>query len=104
MMDNNDIQSKNIWLKRGDEIVGLHAIGYREPYTFKVIDLDGSTTEHNSDFMELEKWGNEYNQDFKMIGRGSFRIFDLTIDHTAKAFEEDGWIRFYGPENKYEEK
>jgi len=93
----DDLDSRDIWLRKGDQIVGLHAIGYAEPYEFDVHHLEGSTERIKTDFMELEKWGNEYNQQFQMIGRGSFRIFDLTLEHTAKAFEEEGWVRFEGP-------
>lgn len=94
-----DLDSKDIYLRKGSEIVGLHAVGNREPYTFTVMNLDGSEYGVTTDFMELDKWGNEYSEDMKMIGRGSFRVFDLTIDHTAQAFEEEGWVRF----NPYEE-
>ncbi|PWU11643.1 MAG: hypothetical protein C5B47_00615 [Verrucomicrobia bacterium] len=89
-----DLDSKDIYLREGDRIVGLHAIGYAEPTELKVHEFDGSTTIVKTDFIELEKWGNNYNEKLEKIGRGSFRIFDLTIEHTAKAYEEEGWVRF----------
>ncbi len=92
-MDDN-MQSKDIYLRKGREVVGLHAIGYAGPYEFDLQELDGSIQKIKTDFMELEKWGNEYDANFKMIGRGSFRVFDLTIEHAAKEFESDGWVRF----------
>lgn len=97
-MGMENLDAKNIYLKKGEEIIGLHAIGHAEPYEFDLHELDGTVTRVKTDFMELEKWGNEYDANFKMIGRGSFRIFDLTLEHTAKAFEEDGWVRIKGPE------
>lgn len=95
-----DLNSKNIYLAKDGQIIGLHAIGHAEPYEFDVQEFDGTVTRVKTDFMELEKWGNEYNDKFEMIGRGSFRIFDLTLEHTARAFEEDGWVRIKGPEEK----
>lgn len=94
-MDDIQFDSKDIYLKSPKgEIVGLHAVGHKEPYTFTLRHLDGKEEQITTDFMELEKWGNEYDENLIMQGRGSFRVFDLTIEHTAKAFEEDGWIRF----------
>lgn len=90
----DEVASKDIWLRKEDEIVGLHAIGYPEEHEFNLHHLDGSVERIKSDFVELEKWGNEYNQQFQMIGKGSFRVFDLTLEHAARAFEEDGWVRF----------
>lgn len=84
-------------IKKGDEIIGLHAMDYEEPYEFTLTHIDGSSEIIKTDFMELEKWGNEYNKNSEMIGRGSFRLFDLTIEHSAKAFEDEGWTRFEGP-------
>lgn len=89
-----DFDSKDIYLRKGDEIFGLHAIGYNEPYEFDLIDLNGSTTRIKTDFTEIEKWGNEYDKDFNMIGRGSFRVFGITLDHAAQEMEADGWVRF----------
>lgn len=91
---NFQFDSKNIYLKKDDQIVGLHAVGHAEPYTFTLRHLDGTEEEITTDFMEIEKWGNEYTPDYEIKGRGSFRVFDLTIEHTAKAFEEEGWVRF----------
>lgn len=93
----DDLDSKNIYLRKDNEIIGLHAVGYRTPYVFDVVELDGTRNQVETDFMELEKWGNHYNEEFERIGRGSFRIFDATIEDTAKEFENDGWIKFEGP-------
>lgn len=90
----NDLDIKNIYLTKNEEIIGLHAIGHSEPHEFDLIHLDGSRERIKTDFMELEKWGNEYDSKGNMLGRGSFRIFDLTLEHSAKEFEKEGWIRF----------
>lgn len=85
--------SKDIYLTKDGQIIGLHAIGHNEPYEFKLVHLDGTEELIKTDFMEIEKWGNQYNSNGQMIGRGSFRIFALTLEHAAKEFEEDGWTR-----------
>lgn len=91
---NDDFDSKNIYLKKDDQIVGLHAIGISGPYTCHLHKVDGTIEVIQKDFNELEKWGNEYTPDYKIKGRGSFRVFDLSIEDTAKAFEDEGWVRF----------
>lgn len=96
----DDLASKDIYLRKGDQIVGLHAVGHAVPCEFDNHELDGSITRIKTDFFEIEKWGNNYNEKLEMIGRGSFRIFDLTLEHTAKAYEEDGWVRFVPGETK----
>lgn len=93
-MIDSDLDEKNIYLTKGDRIIGLHAVGYKEIYTYEVLELDGSISQFTTDFLEIHKWGNEYDKNFKMIGRGSFRIHSATIDIIAKELEEDGWIRF----------
>lgn len=93
-----DLDSKDIYLKKGTQIVGLHAIGHKEEYQTQVQHLDGTFETVNMDFMELEKWGNRYDENLNMIG-GSFRIHDLSIDDTEQAYLEDGWVRFT-PEEK----
>lgn len=87
----DDLDCKNIYLRKGSEIVGLHAVGHKGPYECVVKDLDGTESLFTSDFMELEKWGNVYNEKHEMLGRGSFRIFSRSIEHEAKEFEAEGW-------------
>ena len=89
----NNLDSKDIYLKKNNEIIGLHAIGHNEEYTVKIVELDGSSRLEKLNFIELEKWGNKYDQDLNMIG-GSFHVFDLSIEKTAQEFELDGWTRF----------
>lgn len=95
----NDLDTKDIYLTKDGEIVGLHAVGYKEPGQLTVYNLDGTTFTISTDFVEHEKWGNEYDSNFKAIGRGSFRVFELTLEHAAKGLEEDGWVRIPGPKN-----
>ena len=91
-----EVESKDIYLKSPQgEIVGLHAIGHIDPdYEMRVQELDGSVIVIKPGFVEYEKWGNEYDNEYNMLGRGSFRVFDLTLDHAAKCWEDDGWVRF----------
>lgn len=91
-MDNFDY--KDIFLKKDKEIIGLHAVGHHELHIITVVGLDGERFEIETDFMELEKWGNEYDENLKMIGKGSFRVFSLTLEHAAEEMELDGWVRF----------
>lgn len=88
-----DLDTKNIYLKKDRKIIGLHAIGHKEEYEIEIIELDGSSINRTLDFMALEKWGNEYDENYNMIG-GSFRIFDICIEDTAKELEADRWVRF----------
>jgi hypothetical protein len=90
-MDNLD--SKDIYLKKNGEIIGFHAVGHKGPHTYTVVHLDGTEESKTSDFMALETWGNEYSDEFQMLGRGSFRVF-VDIEDAAKEMESDGWVRF----------
>ena len=74
--------------------MGLYSEGIEVPYEYELHELDGTITTKISNFQPYQSWGNEYTPDFKMKGKGSFRIFDLDIEDTAKAFEEEGWVRF----------
>jgi hypothetical protein len=85
--------SLDIYLRKNNEIVGLHAYGHAWPSEYDVQELDGTLTRNTSNFTAYEQWGNEYNEKFEMIGRGSFRVFG-DIEETAKEFEADGWTRF----------
>jgi hypothetical protein len=75
--------ARNIYLKLNDEIVGLHAIGY----------------EHEGVFDQVDVWGNVYDEDHNMLGRGSFRVHN-DIEVEAKSWEADGWSRYDGPRKK----
>src|SRR3989442_381436 len=93
----NGLQEKSIYLKKDKEIIGLHAIG--EPDSeWNLIKLDGSRVGQKG-FKQHEQWGNHYDENHNMLGRGSFRIFD-DIEETAKELEIDGWIVYEGPKVK----
>lgn len=86
-----DMDSKNIYLRKGSEIIGLHAIGENNS-EWTVSEFDGSETLHKG-FKAWESWGNEYNEDLQMIGKGSFRVFG-DIDVVAEQFISEGWEAF----------
>lgn len=75
--------SRDVYLTKDGEIVGIHAIG----------------DEHEGQFYQMEIWGNVYNEDHEMQGRGSFRVFD-TLENEVKNWEADGWVRRDPPKPK----
>lgn len=76
---------KDVYLKKGSQIVGIHAVG----------DFDPTT----NTFYPMEVWGNEYDDEHNMLGRGSFRVFD-SMENEVKNWEADGWVRYEGPKKK----
>lgn len=90
---------KDIYLKKGEDIVGLHAIGEKDA-VWTAIDIHGNRSEQKG-FMQHEQWGNEYDDNHKMLGRGSFRIFG-DIEEAAIEMEKDGWVSYEGPKRKEE--
>lgn len=81
----------NIFLRKDDEIVGLHCIGEKDK-DYEVMELDGTITQRHG-FLAEESWGNYYDEDYNIKGRGSFRVFE-DIEILAEEFEADGWVRF----------
>lgn len=74
MSDDDFFESKDIFLKKDDEIIGLHATGYMD---------------ENSQFQSMEAWLNVYDLNRKFLYSAA-RIFgDLEIE--AEALEKDGW-------------
>lgn len=88
------LDSQDIYLQKDGRIIGLHAIGYNTLYDCELVEIDGTSKMIKMDFMALQKWGNEYNQEMKVLPLGSFHVFDLTIRHAAQDLEKDGWVRF----------
>lgn len=81
----------NIYLKHPSEgIIGLHSVGLKDQI-WTEIDTDGVETQRLG-FKSIESWGNEYTSDFKLKGRGSFRIFQ-NIDDLAASLEREGYVR-----------
>lgn len=91
------LSSKDIYLKKDGEIIGLHAYGEKDS-EWTVQNLDG-TRETVKGFNQYEQWGNYYDENHKMVGRGSFRIFG-DIEEVAEDLEKDGWISYEGPTRK----
>lgn len=75
--------ARDVYLKKDSQIVGIHAIGE---------EFDGQ-------FMQMEIWGNEYDENHQMLGRGSFRVFG-ELEREAQDWEADGWVRYEGPKRK----
>lgn len=73
------------------EIWGLFEIGEKDSH-WQQINLDGSV-EDKTGFRAYERWGNEYDAQMKMIGRGSFRIH-TDIDEVAEDLIKEGWVKF----------
>lgn len=92
--------SKDRYLTKDGIIIGIHAIGHAGPYEYELFGLDGSSTFIKSDFEVYEIWGNEYNEDHKMLGRGSFRVHTRDFDQVIKELEEDGWVKREAPKRK----
>jgi hypothetical protein len=87
-MIKDDLDLKDIYLRKDNEIIGLHSIGYADPYEYTLVELDGTEIQKKTDFMPLETWGNRYNENYEMVG-GSFRVHQF-IEDEAKEFEADG--------------
>lgn len=85
------LDSKDIYLRKGTEIIGLHTVGVNNS-EWTVTNLDGSETLHKG-FQAYDTWGNEYNEDLQMTGRGSFRVFS-DIDIVAEELIAEGWEAF----------
>lgn len=91
--------SKDAYLTKEGTIIGIHAFGEPGPYEWIEVALDGTETKKQSNFMQAEIWGNEYDEEHNMLGRGSFRVhgqFEIVV----KEFEADGWIQREAPKKK----
>ena len=83
------IASKDAYFKKDGSIIGIHAIGYPGPYEYDLHGIDGSVTRMKSDFQQLEIWGNEYDDEHNVLGRGSFRVFN-EYNQVVKDLIEEG--------------
>lgn len=103
----DEYDSKNIFLRKAVsdklsdvyDIVGLHAIGHAGPYEY-TLDDNSKISHIKTNFMALETWGNEYDDEHNMLGRGSFRLHTSDIEQYAKDMEAEGWERYEGPKKK----
>lgn len=101
--ENSDWDSKNIYLTttygpgKVKMIIGLHAIGHAGPYSYTLVNLDKTEQTIHTNFMVMEAWGNEYDEEHNMLGRGSFRLNTNDIEAVAKDYEAEGWTRCEAP-------
>jgi len=72
-------EAKDVYLKRGDDVLGLHAIG-------------DSTTEG---WHQYECWVNLYSPDFGFLG-SIYRVF-RSIDEEVAELKNEGWIEVKRP-------
>lgn len=92
--DPNLLDSLDIYLKKDDQIIGLHAIGYAGPYEYTYTDIDGNVTQKTSNFQALDTWGNNYNNKYEMFAPGSFRIDTNDLEEESRLYAGAGWIEF----------
>lgn len=80
MEEQPQFESKDIYLKKGDDVLGLHTYG--------------DQTEHHG-FQQMEAWCNAYDADFKFLG-SIYRIFG-PIEEEAAELKKDGWVEIKKP-------
>jgi len=100
--DSKDIYLTTTLADGTKQIVGLHAIGHAQEYTYTEIGLNNERTEVTTGFSAIETWGNEYDENHNMLGRGSFRLHSHDLDKTVKEWESEGWVRCEKPGAKNE--
>lgn len=74
-----DYESKSIYLKKDDDIIGLHA----------------TMAPTEDGLIQMEGWCNAYSNDFKYIG-SIYRIFG-PIEEEAAELKKDGWVEIEAP-------
>ena len=83
-MDENGYISKDIYLKRGNELIGIHTYGYPSEATF------GDDPTVKPYFAQMEAWINAYTEDYKFIASIS-RVFG-PIEETAEELKAEGFV------------
>ena len=78
-------------------IIGVHGVGYAGFYVHKVVGQEDIVI---SNFQALEVWGNEYDEEHNVMGRGSFRLHTTDIDSYVGELESEGWVRREKPQKK----
>lgn len=96
----DEMTERSVYLTKDGEIVGIHAVGYEGPYEYQIQELDGTLTQHLSDFMIMEIWGNNYDENRNILGRGSFRVSAHNFELEVKDWESEGWVRREAPIKK----
>lgn len=77
--DPPDYENKSVFLKKDDDIIGIHAIG--------------DSTEFG--WQQLEAWCNAYSNDWKFLAT-IYRIFGPVEDEVAE-LKKSGWIEVQKP-------
>ncbi len=90
-------ECKDIYLSKDGQIIGIHAVGYFGEHEYDLLSIDGTLTKVSTDFDQMEIWGNEYDEEHNMIGRGSFRVHGTFNDVVAE-LEMDGWVKREPPD------
>lgn len=67
------VESKAIYLKKGNEMIGLHSLGYTEP----------------QGWLAVQSWANVYTAQYKFLG-SVYRIYD-PIEVEAEDLKRLGW-------------
>lgn len=79
-MEQPDYKTKDIYLKKGEDVLGLHTYG-------------DETAELG--FQQMEAWCNAYDEKFKFLG-SIYRIFG-PIEEEAAELKKDGWEEIQKP-------
>lgn len=85
----NEIDFARIYLFKDNCLIGLFGIGDANS-SWILVGLDGSK-QTISGFNAMEKWGNEYDWDGNMLGRGSFRL-NYDFETEINQYKNEGWI------------
>lgn len=78
-----DLESKDIYLKKDKDVIGLHTYG------------DATET----GFMQYEAWANLYDEEFKFLG-SIYRIFGPIEDEAKHLIVDQGFVKIEGPKDK----
>ena len=89
--DDSGYDSLDVYFKKDDILIGIHAIGLYELNQYTYTDIDGNKEKRFSFFNALEVWGNEYDKDMNMLGRGSFRLGMRIMEDIIKEYQKEGW-------------
>jgi hypothetical protein len=73
-MDGQDLENKDIYLKNGQDLIGLHTTG----------------VESESGFYQYDAWCNVYTNDYKFL-RSIYR-FHCSIEDEAADLKKEGWV------------
>lgn len=84
-MSDQDFEGKSIYLKKHDDIVGVHCTGFSTDQGFE----------------QMEAWVNAYDKEYLFLG-SIYRVFG-PIEQEAEALKQDGWVEVPAPPEEKEE-